>query len=178
MKTTGHCPRRQFSAPLQAFALAFVNACGAPAPPTHAVSEEPAPTVEAPRSTPSAASPQAATAPNSAAPSSDVKRPGATVAETRTNQVIQGVVLQNRVRIRSCYEAALTQQPNLAGKLTVQFTIDASGKVTVAEVNQARTTLRDPKVQACTLAAVQSLTFPASSRGFESSVNYPFDFKP
>lgn len=98
--------------------------------------------------------------------------------ETRTNDVIRAVVQQHRAQIRRCYEAALDAQPELRGTLTLRFTLDPNGKVTSAEVNPTRTTLQDPRVQQCALAALRTIQFPASSRGFESSVNYPFDFKP
>jgi TonB family protein len=106
------------------------------------------------------------------------KRPGLTVPETRTTQVIQATVAQNRLSVRACYEKALAVDAKLRGTLTVHFTIDEAGVVTSAEVNTQRTTLSEPGVQQCALAAVKKITFPKSSRGFESTVNYPFDFRP
>jgi outer membrane biosynthesis protein TonB len=169
------------------FAALFATACGGSAPQSLQPQPEPETHGEASATqtaTPAArgaASPTEASSADATAAQADPsgpKRPGATVPETRTTQVMQSIVVQNRQQIRACYEAALNQQPELQGKLTVHFTIDSAGTVTAADVNQARTTLHDPKIQACALNAIRAINFPRSSRGFESTVNYPFDFKP
>jgi len=99
-------------------------------------------------------------------------------SETRTQQVIASVVVQNRQKVRACYEAERTKDPTLAGTLTVHFTIDPRGTVTQANVVAERTTLKQPSLHQCALNALGTISFPPSSRGFESQVNYPFDFKP
>lgn len=106
------------------------------------------------------------------------KPPGNTVAETRTSAVIQKVVLDNRQRVRDCYELERRNDPALEGTLTIQFEIDPSGRVSKASLNAPRSTLRQPSLVNCAIAAVQRMKFPPSSRGFESTVNYPFDFRP
>lgn len=98
--------------------------------------------------------------------------------ETRTQQVIASVIVQNRQRFRDCYEAERTKDPAAAGSLTLHFTIDPHGKVLQANVVEPRSTLKQPTLHQCALAALNAISFPPSSRGFESQVNYPFDFKP
>lgn len=102
---------------------------------------------------------------------------GAT-ADTRTQQVIAAVVARNRSKVRACYEAERAKNPTLAGTLTVQFRLDPRGKVVDANVVRARSTLALPSLDNCALDVVRNISFPPSSRGFESQVNYPFDFKP
>lgn len=98
--------------------------------------------------------------------------------EARTQQVIADVVAQNRGKVRACYEAERAKSPELSGTLTVHFTLDPKGHVTEAHVVEARTTLKQPSLHRCSIEALKALSFPPSSRGFESQVNYPFDFKP
>lgn len=103
---------------------------------------------------------------------------GNPVEETRTTAVIHKVVLSHRHSVRDCYEIERRKEPTLRGTLTIQFEINPSGRVTRAELNTKRSTLRQPALVSCAIAAVQRMNFPPSSRGFESTVNYPFDFKP
>jgi len=107
----------------------------------------------------------------------DEKRPGLTVPETRTQAVIAEVVKRNRASVRACYEKALKTSPGLRGTLTLRFTINPKGVVTAAEVNEARSDLAVPGLSECAVDAIRSIRFPKSSRGFESNVNYPFDFR-
>lgn len=99
-------------------------------------------------------------------------------SETRTQQVITSLVVQNRDKVRACYDAARANNPDLAGTLTVHFELDPRGKVTQANVVPQRTTLTHAGLHACALDAIRAISFPPSSRGFESRVTYPFDFKP
>jgi TonB family protein len=92
--------------------------------------------------------------------------------------VIASVVVQNRHEFRACYEAERAKDPNVAGSLTVHFTIDPKGVVTSANVIAERSSLAQPTLHKCALDALRAISFPPSSRGFESQVSYPFDFKP
>jgi hypothetical protein len=147
----------------------------APAPsevPSEATPAEGSPAEPA---TPAPAANAAAPNPSAAEPA---KPPGNTVTETRTLAVIRAVVLQNRQKVRDCYEIARKQTPSLKGKLTMHFKLNPAGKVTLAELNRERSTLYAPKLVLCAAEALKQMPFPRSSRGFESEVNYPFDFKP
>jgi TonB family protein len=84
----------------------------------------------------------------------------------------------NRDKVRACYDAALAKNPGIAGDLVVDFTIDPRGDVKQAEVNWSQSEIHIPELDTCAAAAVQSLKFPASSRGLESKVSYPFNFNP
>jgi TonB family protein len=92
--------------------------------------------------------------------------------------VIASVVVQNRQKIRACYELERAKDPNVAGSLTLHFTLDPKGAVSQANVVSERSSLKQATLHQCALDALRTISFPPSSRGFESQVNYPFDFKP
>lgn len=162
-------------------AALLVGCGGATTPAPEPVTPEPAPAeapVEAPEAAPSA---QPATgteeswegeAEATAAPSASDDR-----VETRTTEVIAKIIRDNRQPFRDCYEQGAKELPDLQGTLTLHFVLDPEGKVKLAELNQERSTIKAPPVVSCALAALKTLKFPPSSRGMESTVNYPFDFK-
>lgn len=55
--------------------------------------------------------------------------------------------------------------PDVKGKVVVNFTIDEAGKVGESGVVSLRTTLLDPSVNACVLSVVREMTFPAPTGG-------------
>lgn len=121
--------------------------------------------------------PPCTTAPQEAAPRSSPSSKS-DPRETRTQQVIASVIVENRQKFRDCYEAERAKDPTTAGSLTVHFTLDPHGKVIQSNIVEPRSTLKQPSLHQCALAALNAVAFPPSSRGFESQVNYPFDFKP
>ena len=100
------------------------------------------------------------------------------VTETRTRDVIAQIVQQSRPDVRKCYEAELQRSPDLEGVLTLHFTIGPNGELHSSGLNEARSTLRQPTLVACAMTALNRLRFPKSSRGFETSGDYSFNFKP
>jgi hypothetical protein len=95
--------------------------------------------------------------------------------ETRTMEVIAQVVKENRKPVRDCFEKAKKELPDLKGDMVIHFVVDPEGKVKKAELNQERSTLKSPAVVDCSLKVIQALKFPASSRGMDTTVNYPFN---
>jgi len=87
-------------------------------------------------------------------------------------------VKAHRQKARDCYEKALKQTPGMKGDLVVHFTLRPNGKVKEATLNRERSTLTDPNVVNCVIDVIKSLEYPKSSKGFESSINYPFNFNP
>jgi hypothetical protein len=98
--------------------------------------------------------------------------------ETRTPAVIRAVVNRDRGKIRRCFDALSSQEKGNGGMLTIAFKLTPKGDVQSANLNAERSTLKQPKLVTCAVAAFKTLKFPASSRGFESNGNYPFNFKP
>jgi TonB family protein len=136
-----------------------------PAPP-----ESPAPVNAAPEPT-SAPEGPAASGETSTSPASPPK-------DTRGKAEIQQVMASNRDKVRACYEAALAANPGIKGDLVIDFSIDPQGAVKQAEVNWSQSDLHIPELDTCAVDVVRSLQFPASSRGLESKVSYPFNFNP
>lgn len=99
-------------------------------------------------------------------------------AETRTTDVIQKLVQDNRKPVRECYEKARKSLPDLEGMMTIHFVLDPEGKVKKAELNQERSQVKSPEVVNCAIDVIKKIKFPPSSRGMESTINYPFNFKP
>ncbi len=152
--------------------LLSLAACGPDKPPVSPITEaegvEP-PSAPEPAPTETAAAPSAEPAP--AAPAADPN------GETRTSEVIAQVIRDNRQPFRDCYEKGKKKIPELEGTLTLYFVLNPKGEVKTAELNRERSDIVEPVVVDCALAVLKTMKFPRSSRGMESTVNYPFDFK-
>ncbi|HEY6729229.1 MAG TPA: AgmX/PglI C-terminal domain-containing protein [Polyangiaceae bacterium] len=98
--------------------------------------------------------------------------------ETRTMKVIQQVVLDNRARFRACYDAVQDKEPEIQGDIVIHFVLDSAGRVREGTLNEARSTLKHPEVAKCIIGELRKVQFPASSKGLETQVNYPFNFNP
>jgi len=90
-------------------------------------------------------------------------------------EVIQGVVRQNFDKFKTCYEAGLQNDRNIAGVIRARFVIKEDG--TVADLNDDGSTLTDKKVRACVLEAFATIAFPKPEGGIVSVV-YPLEFSP
>lgn len=77
-------------------------------------------------------------------------------------------------KIRACYEEGLAQDPNLVGKVIVNFLLQNTGKVSRIAVKDS--TLHNPMVESCILYEVTKVAFPTFSKG-AMEVTYPFLFK-
>jgi len=97
--------------------------------------------------------------------------------ESRSMDVIAQLVKANRQPVRDCMDKVQKQLPDLAGLMVIHFVIDPEGKVTKAELNVERSTMKNPEVSDCAVKVITGLKFPPSSRSMKSEVNYPYDFK-
>lgn len=164
-----------------ALALGFGSACAHQRP---AASPSTAETADPPNP-PDAESPAAST--ESDTPTVGVESDSATAptapassppADTRGKEQIQQVIADNRHKVRACYDAALANNPGIQGDLVISFVINPEGDVKEAEVNWAESEIHIPELDTCAADSIKALKFPASSRGLESKVNYPFNFNP
>lgn len=102
-------------------------------------------------------------------------RMGATSVSGRLPpEVIQRIVRQNFGRFRLCYENGLRNNPNLAGQVTVSFTIDKEGAVSAVT---GKTDMSDAGVSSCVTKAFNGLSFPKPEGGVVK-VTYPINFSP
>jgi hypothetical protein len=169
---------------LGAFILSGVVACGSSAQ-SSAPPETPAtpPSTEA---TPSEAktadakpaATESAGADDDAASSGSDEAAAGGAPDTRTMEVIAATVKEHRKDARACYEKGAKQVPGLKGDLVVHFVLKPNGKVKTAELNRERSTITEASVVSCVIDVVSAIEFPRSSRGMETSVNYPFNFTP
>lgn len=98
-------------------------------------------------------------------------------ADTRTMEVIAQIVKDNRKPVRDCVDKAKKDLPDLKGDMIINFVIDPEGKVKKAELNQERSNLKSPAVVDCAIGVIKGIKFPPSSRGMDTTVNYPYNFK-
>lgn len=96
--------------------------------------------------------------------------------ETRTTEVIAKIIQGNRKPFRDCFEKGKKEIPTLKGMMTVHFVLDPEGGVKTAELNAERSDIKSPVVVDCSIAVLKGMKFPPSSRGMESTINYPFNF--
>jgi hypothetical protein len=102
-------------------------------------------------------------------------RMGATSVSGRLPpEVIQRIVRQNFGRFRLCYENGLRNNPNLQGRVSVQFIIGRDGRV--SNVGGGGD-LPDGGVISCVTRAFYGLTFPQPEGGIVQ-VTYPIIFTP
>jgi len=86
-------------------------------------------------------------------------------------------VIKTRIRaIQACYERELRRNPTLAGKVTIEFTIQPRGNVTDVKVTNNST--GDAAVGACVANTVQRFRFNPGPDGGSVTFSYPFVFAP
>ena len=84
---------------------------------------------------------------------------------------INDVIVARKAEIRGCYEKGLVKNKDLSGKIVVSFRVAPTGAVATATIKS--TTMRSPPVEACVLAEIKKLQFPAKATAL---VTYPFIF--
>ena len=86
--------------------------------------------------------------------------------------LIRRVVRAHINEVRSCYNSGLTRNPNLDGRVTIQFSILGNGKVGSSLVQE--NTTKDNAVGDCIAKAVKRWSFPRVRNGGTAVVTYPF----
>jgi len=99
----------------------------------------------------------------------------ATVEEGLSRDEVGEVIHRHMKEVRYCYETAMIRQPDLEGKLIVQFTIGNQGSVRSTGVKTS--TLPDARLDECILARLAGWKFPHPKGGIDVAVTYPFIFK-
>ncbi len=90
--------------------------------------------------------------------------------------VVKRVVGRRTNELRGCYNEYLRIDPELEGRVEVQFIIDGTGKVVGAAVTDS--TLGHNPVEECILEVVLGWEFPTVASGGIVAVTYPFVFAP
>ena len=93
----------------------------------------------------------------------------------RDNSAVNKVVSSHKVSIRMTYEKYLKRIPDLSGKLTIRFTISASGKITNIQILENST--GSAELERDIKRKIKMWRFPAIPEG-DATVTYPFIFRP
>lgn len=85
-------------------------------------------------------------------------------------------VVQSRMRmVQDCYNRELKRDPNLAGKIEIEFTIGEDGSITDARVSSNQ--MGSDAVATCIVGRIRRWRFPKPDGG-SVTVNFPFIFTP
>jgi len=91
----------------------------------------------------------------------------------RTEQSIMNIVLARQGQITYLYEKYLKRNPNLRGKISIEFTIAANGFVTEARIIES--TINHPELERDLLNLVKRLKFDPIPSGNVTTI-FPFQF--
>ncbi|AEI62359.1 AgmX/PglI C-terminal domain-containing protein [Corallococcus macrosporus] len=92
---------------------------------------------------------------------------------TVDREAVARVINSHLNEVHGCYERGLLKDPGLAGKVVLEWTIGASGRVVAAKTKSS--TLRNASVESCILSRLKSWKFPAPKGGVVI-ITYPFLF--
>ncbi len=92
---------------------------------------------------------------------------------TLPRSAIRRQIRLRRNQIAHCYQSQLNGNPDLAGRVTITFIIDAQGRVITSTVSS--NTVGSPEVGQCVSQVIRRISFPAPGSGVVR-VNYPFTF--
>ncbi|MBX7078810.1 MAG: AgmX/PglI C-terminal domain-containing protein [Nannocystaceae bacterium] len=101
-----------------------------------------------------------------------VRQAKAEVKGAIDKDIIRRIVRAHINEVRHCYNQGLVKDPNLKGRVAIQFTIGPSGNVPVAVVQES--SIKDTSVGQCIAKAVKRWTFPKPDGGGNVVVTYPF----
>jgi TonB family protein len=104
-----------------------------------------------------------------------VQRSGSSGKASRAREEVEIVFDRNKGALYALYGRALRDQPELAGKLVLEFTIAPSGEITMCRVVSSE--LKDPELEKKIVARVRLIRFkPADVEPL--TVSKPIDFFP
>jgi Ca-activated chloride channel family protein len=104
-----------------------------------------------------------------------VRQAKATVKGSLDKDIIRRIVRAHINEVRACYDQGLLKDPNLAGRLVIEFVIDRTGTVTSAKI--VEDALTDAAVGQCLAKRAARWKFPSDSAGVVV-VRYPFVLSP
>jgi TonB family protein len=104
-----------------------------------------------------------------------VQRTGSSGKTSRAREEVEIVFDRNKGALYALYGRALRDQPELAGKLVLEFTIAPTGEITMCRVVSSE--LNDPELEKKIVARVRLIRFkPADVEPL--TVSKPIDFFP
>jgi len=97
------------------------------------------------------------------------------VDEGLTREQVGRVIHAHMNEIRYCYDSAVLRTPDVAGRMTVKFSINAPGDVQTAGVGASN--VGDRRLHDCIVSRLKGWKFPKPRGGVVVAVAYPFMFK-
>lgn len=105
-----------------------------------------------------------------------VRQARAKVQGGMDKNIIRRIVRAHINEVRACYNQGLNRNPNLRGRVAINFMITSTGKVGTSVVQSS--TLKDRSVANCIAKAVKRWKFPKPRGGGNAIVTYPFTLNP
>src|SRR5690606_29009104 len=105
-----------------------------------------------------------------------IRQAKAKVRGALDKDIIRRIVRAHINEVRGCYNQGLSKNPNLQGRVAVNFVITTTGTVGSSVVQE--TTLQDKSVANCIAKAVKRWKFPKPRGGGNVIVTYPFTLSP
>ncbi len=88
---------------------------------------------------------------------------------------INAVIRRNQGQVTYCYERGLQVKPQLSGRVSVNFVIAPSGRVSAANVGHS--SLASREVESCIIQKLRAWQFPRPKGNVAVKVSYPFLLK-
>jgi TonB family protein len=95
--------------------------------------------------------------------------------EEEGEEQVEEVILRNMGQITYCYEKGLQIEPDLKGRVAVNFVIGSSGQVSTARVQHS--SVDSSKLEGCIVGRLKGFKFPRPVAGVNVQVQYPFSFR-
>jgi TonB family protein len=92
------------------------------------------------------------------------------------SEQIRAAIQDNAKAIGGCYQAELTKNKDLKGRIQTSFLVEPTGKVSAVKLRAS--SLNNPATEKCVLEAVKQIQFPEPEPKGIVIVNYPFNFNP
>lgn len=93
----------------------------------------------------------------------------------RSAKQINEVVRSHLGSLEYCYNRRLKRNPNLQGRIVIQFTIKADG--TILDCKVVESSMEDRNVEQCLVRSISRWNFPGITEG-STEITYPFMFFP
>jgi eukaryotic-like serine/threonine-protein kinase len=94
---------------------------------------------------------------------------------TVDSKAVAAVVRSHAGEVRTCFDRARMEQPEIHGRLTVQAKVSPAGRV--LSTSATNNVEGGARLQSCVVSAFQTWTFPAPSGGVNGNVTYSFVFE-
>jgi TonB family protein len=101
----------------------------------------------------------------------------AEVEEGLTKDEVGKVIHAHMKEVRYCYESSMVRADRVDGKVLLDFTINAQGKVAKISDRRPASSSIDPQLGECIMRRLRTWQFPNPKGGVTVDVSYPFIFK-